>query len=517
VVTNHKDNMRSAVYSSETVLTPANVNSTNFGKVNFFAVDGKVDAQPLYLSNVSIGGVTRNVLYVVTEHGSAYAFDADTGAQLWKVSTLGVGESPSDPAGCTDAFTPEIGISATPVIDRTRGPHGALYLVAMSKTPPPNPSLSPTYFQRIHALDVATGAELFGGPQNIVASVPGSGAGGSSVSFDPFKYAERAALLMVNGVVYTTWSSHCDQVPYWGWIIGFDAATLQTAPALTLNITPNGTMGGIWMAGSGPAADNAGAIYLIVGNGTFDETLVNSFPVNKNFGNAYLKLSTTSGSLAVADYFTPYNTTSLSQNDADFGSGGALLLPDLVDNSTGTAITRHLAVGAGKDSNIFVLNRDSMGKFSSSATTYSNTYQTVSGALAGGVFSKPTYFNVNGTPYLYYGAVGDRLKAFQITNARISATPSSQTTNTFGYPGTTPSISANGIDNGIVWAVENNSTAAILHAYNATNLAEIYNSNLAASSRDQFGPGNKFIAPIIANGRVYVGTQTGVAVFGLLP
>jgi hypothetical protein len=508
VVTNHKDNKRSAVYSSETVLTPANVNSTNFGKVNFFAVDGKVDAQPLYLSSVSIGGVTRNVLYVVTEHGSAYAFDADSGAQLWKTSTIGfvVGETPSDDTGCPDAVTPEIGITSTPVIDRTRGPHGALYLVAMSKSPPPSPGASAVYYQRVHALDIATGAELFGGPQAVVASVPGTGSGGSSVSFDPFRYMERAGLLMVNGVVYTTWSSHCDQDPYWGWIIGFNAATLQQATVL--NITPNGSRGGIWMAGSGPAADSAGTIYLIIGNGTFDETLnVNFFPVNANFGNAYLKLSTPNG-LAVADYFTTFNTTSQSANDTDFGSGGALLLPDLVDSA---GMTRHLAVGSGKDRNIYVVDRDSMGKFSSSAN---NNYQTVSGALAGGVFSKPAYFN----GMLYYGAIGDHLKALPINNALVSSTPSSQTSTTFGYPGTTPSISANGSTNGIVWAVENNSTAAVLHAYNASNLAlELYNSNQAPSGRDQFGPGNKFIAPIIANGRVYVGTRTGVAAFGLLP
>jgi hypothetical protein len=231
------------------------------------------------------------------------------------------------------------------------------------------------------------------------------------------------------------------------------------------------------------------------------------FPVSSNFGNAFLKLST-SGGLKVADYFATFDTVALSTADGDFGAGGALLLPDLVDSS---GATRHLAVGAGKDPHIYVVDRDSMGKFGSS----NKNYQTIGGVLASkGSFSKPVYFN----GVLYYGAVGDNLKALQINNALVSGSPSSQTAITFGYPGTTPSISSNGSSNGIVWAVENNSTAAVLHAYNATNLAlELYNSNQAPSGRDNFGPGNKFISPIIANGRVYVGTPNGVAAFGLLP
>jgi len=294
-------------------------------------------------------------------------------------------------------------------------------------------------------------------------------------------------------------------------VIGYSATSL--AQTSVLNITPNGSHGAFWMSGSGPAADSAGAIYLIAGNGTFDETLdASGFPSSDNFGNAFLKLST-SPRLTVGDYFTTFNTTSQSANDTDFGSGGALLLPDLVDS---TGLTRHLAVGAGKDKNIYVVDRDSMGKFSASGNNM-NAWQPVTTALTGGVFSKPAYFN----GMLYYGAVSDHLKALPIVNARVSATPASQTANTFGYPGTTPSISANGSANGIVWAVENTprntSTPAVLHAYDASNVAiELYNSNLAGT-RDQFGLGNKYITPIIANGRVYVGTQNGVAAFGLLP
>jgi hypothetical protein len=497
VVSYHKDNARTGQYNDETVLTPANVNATTFGKVAFFATDGKIDAQPLLLAGVTIPGVgVRDVLYVVTEHASAYAFDAASGMQLWKTSALGSGETPSDTLGCSQV-TPEIGITATPVIDRARN---AIYFVAMSKNG------SGTYFQRLHALDLTTGAELFGGPRTITGSYPGTGANSQNgrVVFDPKRYEARSGLLLLSGNVYVAWTSHCDQDPYTGWVMGFDAATL--AQSRIVNITPNGSRGAIWMAGAGLAADNAGAIYFISGNGTFGETLdVNGFPANGNFGNGLLKLSTTAGGLAVTDYFATFDTTSLSNADADFGSGGLLLMPDVQDAG---GRTRHLVVGAGKDAKIYVVDRDAMGKFSNSAN---NNYQTISGALGGGVFSKPAWFN--GT--LYYGAVGDRIKAFPFVSGRFATNPSSQSATSFTYPGATPSISSNGNSNGIVWAVENAGTA-VLHAYDANNLGrELYNSNQAANGRDQFGGGNKFIAPMIVNGRVYVGTPTGVAAFGL--
>jgi hypothetical protein len=284
--------------------------------------------------------------------------------------------------------------------------------------------------------------------------------------------------------------------------MAFDASTL--AQAAVLNLVPNGSEGGIWMSGAGPAADASGNVYLLEGNGTFDTTLdANGFPSQGDFGNAFVKLST-SGSLRVGDYFTMSNTVSESANDDDLGSGGALVLPDLLDDSGNL---HHLALGAGKDSIIYVVDRDQMGKFDPNTN---HDYQEV--ALPAGVFSMPAYFNST----VYFGAVGDSIKAFSITNAKLSASPTSQTANSFGYPGVTPAVSANGSMNGILWAVENSSTA-ILHAYDATNLGtELYNSNQAASGRDQFGAGNKFITPIIANGTVFVGTPNGVAAFGLL-
>ena len=497
VVTYHNDVARTGQNLNEAVLTPANVNSTTFGKLRSLPVDGKVDAQPLYLAQLAIGGATRNVLYVATEHGSVYAFDADAGTQLWQVSALGSGEVTSDTRGC-DQITPEIGITATPVIDRNAGTHGVIYVVAMSKS-------GSTYFQRLHALDVTTGAEMFGGPKNITASFPGTGDNSSNgnVIFDPAQYKERTALLLLNGVVYTTWASHCDIRPYNGWIMGYNQTTL--AQTSVLNLVPNGSEGAIWMADTGPAADSSGNIYLLDANGDFGTTLnASGFPSNGNYGNAFLKISSSAG-LAVADYFEMQNQQQENDSDADLGSGGALVLPDLTD---GSGNVRHLAVGAGKDGHIYVVNRDAMGKFNASSN---NIYQELSGVLGGGIFSMPAYFN--GT--LYYGAVGDAIKAFKITNAMLATGPASQTSNTFRYPGATPSISASGTNNAIVWAAEN-TTPAVLHAYDAGTLHELYNSN-QANSRDQLGAGNKFITPTIVNGKVYVGTTDSVGVFGLLP
>jgi len=299
------------------------------------------------------------------------------------------------------------------------------------------------------------------------------------------------------------WASHCDFSPYTGWVIAYSADTL--AQTSVLNLVPNGSEGAIWMAGAAPAADASGNIYTILGNGDFDTTLnASGFPTNENCGNCFAKISSTAP-MTLLDYFTPLNTVSESNGDVDFGSGGPLLLPDLVD---GTGKTRHLAVGSGKDANIYVLDRDNMGKFNGNVD---NIYQLISGQLSGGEYAKPSYFNNT----VYYGAVNDAIKAFPITNAMLATSPSSRSAHSFGYPGAAPSISASGTTNGIVWVVEN-SSPAVLHAYDATNLAtELYNSNQAANGRDQFSS-NKFITPMVANGKVYVGTSKSVAVFGLL-
>jgi len=497
VLTYHNDVARTGQNLNESTLTAANVNFANFGLLGNLSVDAGVDAEPLYASNLTLAGGVHNVLYVVTENDSVYAFDADTFAQLWHVSVLGANETASDNRGCGQV-SPIIGITSTPVIDLSAGTHGEIFVVAMSLDNGGN------YHQRLHALDLTTGGEIGSSPVTIQATFPTTS---GTTTFDPKQYKERAALLLLNGVIYTTWASHCDDGPYQGWIMGYNETTL--AQSGVLNVTPNGSEGAIWMAGDGPAADSSGNIYFLDANGTFDDTLNGSgFPEHGDYGNAFIKISTANNSLAVADYFTMYNTTSESNGDEDLGSGGEMLLPDLQDAQ---ANTWHLGVGAGKDGHVYVVNRDLMGKFNTNND--SAIYQEIdSNGLGGGVWSMPAYFN----NVVYYGAVGDHLRAFSIANAKLSTPASSLSSESFGYPGTTPSISANGTSSGIVWAVENNG-GGVLHAYDATNLAtELYNSNQAPNNRDNFAD-NKFITPMIANGKVYVGTPNSVAVFGVLP
>jgi hypothetical protein len=500
VTTQHNDNQRTGRNLEETILTQGNVNSTSFGLLFSTPVDGGIDAQPLYLSSVTISGATHNILYAVTEYDDIYAFDADSGAQLWRVSALLSGETPGLVAGCKQP--PTIGITSTPVIDRSSGPDGTIYIVATSM------NSSGTFFQRLHALDIATGAEEFGGPVTVTAQYPGIGEGSSGgyVMFNPAQYAERAGLLLLNGVIYTSWTSHCDDTPYTGWIIGYNETSLaQTA---VLNVTPNGGQGAIWQSGNGLAADNLGNIFFADANGTFDTTLNSKgFPNMGDQGNGIIRLSTTSGKLTVADYFNPYNTVEESNVDSDLGSGGVLLLPPLKDSSGNTW---NLAVGAGKDGNIYVVNRSNMGKFN--PNNDDAIYQELDGVLPGGMWASPALFG----PNVYFGPNGSNLRQFPLTDAKLASTPASKSAIKFTYPGTTPSISANGSKNGIVWAIQH-STPAVLHAYDPANLAtEFYNSSQAAGGRDQFGDASHFGTPTIVNGKVYVGTTTGVAVFGLL-
>ena len=500
VVTYKNDLGRTGQNLTESVLTLANVNAASFGQQHLLAADGKVDAQPLYLSGLSVQGAVHNVVYLATEADSVYAYDADSGALLWHVSLLPPGESVNDlPPYACDQVLPTIGITATPVIDRNAGAHGTIFVVAMSVA-----SASATYHQRLHALDVTSGAELPNSPVDITATFPMQG---GVTPFEPAQYEERAALLLSQGTLYTSWTSHCDVAPYTGWIIAFSESTLMRTAVL--NVAPNsgGTGPSIWMSGGGPAVDAAGNIYLLTANGVFETTLdTQGFPNGGDYGNSFLKLTLAGGSLAVSDYFTMYNELSESAADVDLGSGGILLLPDQTD-AGGTV--RHLAIGAGKDGNLYVVNRDSMGRFTAGTN---NIWQQLSGVLGAGIWSSPAYFNAT----VYYGPVNGPLSAFALHAALLDAGPTAASPGSFAYPGTSPVVSANGTSNAIVWAHEN-SDPAVLHAYDAGNLAhELYNSSQAADGRDQFGPGNKFITPAVADGKVFVGTQSGVAVFGLL-
>jgi len=494
ILTYHDDNSRTGLNSNETALTPANVNATQFGKLGTLPVTGLVDAEPLYAGGLTINGATHNVVFVATEHDMVYAFDADTFAQLWSANMLAnyPGEttvSTSDVGNCPQVY-PELGITSTPVIDLSAGPNGTIFVVAMSKDSGGN------YHQRLHALDLTTGADRMT-PAEIQATYPNAS---GTTTFDPHQYEERAALLALNGAIYTTWTSHCDNPPYTGWVMGYSESNLQQISVL--NLTPNGSDGAIWMAGDGPAADSSGNIYLLTGNGTFDTSLnANGFPQNGDYGNSFVKLSTAGNSLSVADYFSMSNTVSESAGDQDFGSGGVLLLPQLSNGGT----TYNLAVGAGKDGNMYVVNRDNMGKFNSSNDNA--IYQQLNGALPGGMWSAPAYFNNS----LYYGPSNHPLVAFPISNAKVASSPSSQSSATFGYPGTTPSISSDGTANGIVWAIQNGNTTGTLHAYDATDLSnQLFGATFPTNSAD------KFVTPLIANGKVYVGTPNAVVVFGLL-
>jgi len=499
VVTHHYDAMRSGTNSHEQTLTPANVNSTTFGKVAEFSVDGQIDGQILYLNQVAIPSVgNKNVLYFATENDSVYAVDADSisGAAatvLWKTRTLPAGDVPlsSNDAGC--GYINPVGIMSTPVIDRSRN---AIYTVASSK------NSSGTVTHRLHALNLATGAELFGGPTPITATFPGTGgnSNGTTVTFLSKAQQERAALLESNGRIYTAWSGYDgDCGKYSAWVISFSAASLAQTGAIDL--VPSTSGAGIWLGGGGLAADSAGNVFFPTGNAFGGNT-----PGIKNdYGDTFVKLGP-NVPLTVADYFAPSIAISDDNLDEDLGSAAALLLPDLAD-SGGT--TRHLAFVAGKDQQMYVVDRDNMGQYSAITD---NVYQEF--AKDGHEnFSSPIYFNGR----VYVGPSGMALRAFTVSLAKLSASPTSQTAFTFGSNGTVPSASANGTSNGIVWALDRESRT--FFAYDATDLTKIlYTSDQAAGGRDNFSNvGGHFITPMVANGRVYFGTATTVAVYGLLP
>ena len=495
VVTHHYDVSRSGVNSTETLLTTSNVNSTTFGKKGEFTVDGQIDGQALFLSQLAIPGQgNKDILYVATENDTVYAVDAQSisgssATIVWQTRVLPNGETPATSLPCGN-ISPN-GITAAPVIDRSRN---AIYVEAMSQNSAGN------IIHRLHALDLTNGSELFGGPTTITATYPGTGgnSSGGVVTFDPRVQHDRAALLESGGSIYTAWSGLWgDCGPYSAWVIAFDAGTLKQAGAIDL--VPNNSGGGMWMGGGGPAADTSGNVYVISGNGFGDTPGTNS-----SYGNSFVRLSTSAG-LKVGDYFTPFNTSAEDSADQDFGSAGPLLLPDLVDANN---MTRHLAVGAGKDGNLYVLDRDNLGKFNS---TKDNVYQEFT-LSSGENHSSPIFFN----NMVYICPENNTLKAFAVSYARLATSPSSQSAHVFGSNGAVASISASGNAQGIVWALDWG--AGILFAYDATDLTkELYDSNQAAANRDHLSAvGGHFITPMVANGRVYIGTGTSVAVFGLL-
>ena len=500
---------------NETTLTPAVVgNTTTFGKKFSQPVDGFIYAQPLYAPNVAISGKgTHNVVFVATEGDSVYAFDADsnTGANanpLWQASLIDTahgataGETTVDSnrdLGCSDLI-PQVGITGTPAIDPSTN---TMYVETKSRE-----ADGTTFVHRLHALDISTGNEKAGGPSTINATVAGTGDGSNTIVFDALNHMDRPGLLLVNGVVFLGYASHCDTQPYHGWVFAYDATTL--AQKSVINLTPNGGLGGVWMSGQGLAADSQANVFVSTGNGSFDTS-----GTVLDFGDSIVKLSLASGALKVTDYFTPFDQDFLAATDTDVSSGGVLLLPDQAGNH------RHELVQVGKEGTIYVVDRDQMTAnnlhYCANCNSDTQIVQELPGAL-GGMWSSPAYWNNN----VYFWGSFDQLRQYSITAGGLGVTPTAVGAIGLRYPGATPAISANGTAGAIVWAIDSTGfrlpNPAVLHAFDATNVAnELYNTTMAANSRDKAGNAVKFTVPTIANGKVYIGTQTELDVYGTLP
>jgi len=510
-LTYHNDNSRTGQNNLEPALTTGSVNSGQFGKLFSEPVDGYVYAQPLWMPGVTISGQgVHNVVFVATEHDSVYAFDADQalGGPLWHTSFINPGAGiTSVPKGDVEVgvdLSPEAGITAAPVIDSARG---VLFVVARTKEVS-GPTVS--YVHRLHALDITSGNEMPGSPVLISASVPGTGYDNVNgvVSFGGKRHNNRAALLLVNGVVYVAFAALEDIDPYHGWVLGYDENTL--AQVTVFNDTPNGQKGGIWQGGGGLLADSNGNIYLSTGNGTFD--------ANKggvDYGTAFLKLTPNGSTLKVVDYFSPFNQKilNLESINADLASSGPLLLPDQ------NGPVAHLALACGKTGTLYLMNRDNLGQYNASTDQIQQAlYSTIGvSALPTGNWGTPAYFQGQ----VYIAGVKDPVKQFSISQSLLSAGPLAVSLRAFGYPGVNPVISSNGALNGIVWIADESANASsrplVLRAYDAANIShELYNS-AQAGKRDTAGPAVKFGSPTVANGKVYLGTQTEVDVYGLLP
>jgi hypothetical protein len=503
VYTYHNDLARDGANTQEYALSPSAVSTSTFGKLFSCTVDGAIYAQPLWDANLNLNGGMHNVVFVATQHESLYAFDADANpcVTLWHVNlidtnhggTAGETSVPSGPSGNLVGagygdITPEVGVTGTPVIDPSTN---ILYVVSKSVS-----SNGTSFYQRLHAIDLATGNEKYSQPANITSSItfPGTGDGGSTVSFNTRQQNQRAGLALVNGVVYVAWASHEDRAPYYGWIVGFNASTL--AVASVLNVSPNAQYSGIWMGGGAPSADNNNNIYLITGNGAFDAA--NASSPNNDYGDSFLQLS---GNLGVSSYFTPSDQANDNANDVDFGSGGAAVILNLASGAL-----KHLVVGGGKDGTVYLLNGDSMGGLGDSNARQHFNIGTEIHAI-GAFWNNNLYIAASNAPLFSY--------SFNTSTDLFNTSFASESSINYTWPGPSPSVSAEGSNNGVVWALDDSryctqqSTGcgpAVLHAYDATNLAaELWNSSQAGG--DTAGNAVKFTIPTVANGKVYVGTR----------
>lgn len=559
VTTHHNDLSRDGVNTQEYALNANDVNPTTFGKLFSCATataseaqvgEGAIFTQPLWMPSLIIAGGVHNVIFVATQHDTVFAFDADANpcVTYWQVNLLDAvhggtsGETPVswNNVGCqcgVGDIYPEVGVTGTPVIDPTSN---TIYLVSKSQS-----STTGTFYQRLHALDLASGNEKFSAPVNIAASVVGVGDGGSTVFFNPQMENQRLGLALAAGTVYVGWSAHEDAAPWHGWLFGYSAADVQQQVAV-FNTSPNAQAGGIWAGGGAPAIDSDGNIYFSTGNGTYDASLT-GMPGNNDYGDTVLKLTSFLGStsngqnLNIADWFTPDDQSCLANSDTDLGAGEPILLPDQ------TGPIAHLLVEMGKEGVVYLLNRDNMGQLQANNCSGGNgeIVQTFLGSSSG-FYGTPAFWQNN----LYFGGsldsagAGDYLKIFSFNpeTGLFDTAPSSQSEHYYNFPGASPSVSSQGSANGIVWAIDASAYGyanpngiggincfqvpvpsecagpAVLHAYTATNLAEEYwNSTMAAGNRDQAGNAVKFVPPTVANGKVYVSTRTEVDVYGLLP
>jgi hypothetical protein len=498
VYTYHNDAARDGANIQEYALTPANINTTSFGKLASCAVDGAIYGQPLWVANVAVSGVKHNVVFVTTQHDTLFAFDGESNScvTLWSINLIDAahggtsGEAPV-PSGSVGNgagdIQPEVGVNGTAVID---GSNGTLYVVSKSID-----STLSTFYQRLHAIDITSGAEKSGSPVLIAGSFPGTGSGGSSVAFSAKQENQRAGLALVNGTVFVAWGSHEDASPWYGWVIGYLYSSGSWSQSAVFNSTPNVGGGGIWMGGGAPSVDASNHLYFLTGNGGFDAN--NASAPNDDYGDSLLQAD---ASLNVTSYFTPSDELADDQSDRDFGSGGAAVLADLPAGNTVT----HALVCGGKDGTLYVLNRDLLGGFGDSAAVQPL-------AFGHGLFSTPALWNNR----LFAAGSGGPLTSYQLNTSTAQFTLGTSSSHAYGFPGSTPSVSAAGTQNGVVWVLDTHSYCtrqsaacgpAVLYAYDAANLSnELWNSSLNAA--DAAGNAVKFSVATVANGRVYVATR----------
>lgn len=499
ITTAQVDNARTGAYLKETTLTPQNVNPQQFGKLFTFRVDGDIYAQPLFVPGVEIPGKGKHdVIYIATEHDSVYAFDAygNPSTPLWHVNFLAIGSTtiPERDVQCFFIST-EIGITSTPVIDLKTG---TLYVLARTKGQ--HLFSANEYHQQLHALAITSGVEKLGGPVEIQAAVNGKGDGSKNgrVNFEPLRENPRAALLLSNGTVYLSWASSCDVGPYHGWVIAYDARTLKQRAVF--NDSPDADDGGIWASDTGIAADQDGNVFAATGNGRFDAA-----KGGRDYGDSLLKLHLDGSGLGVRDYFTPFNEQHLNVTDNDLGSGGPVLLPDQVGPYP------HLAIVGGKAPVLYVINRDHMGHFQPDSD--SHAIQTI--PTNGGIFGATAYWNQN----VYLLSDADVLRDYEVRNGKLVYKAASAFS--LRDHAATPTVSANGDKEGIVWIVSSKGwnspdRTAVLYAVDASNVAhELYNTE-QNPSRDRAGLALRFNIPTIVNGHVYIGAKHEVDVYGLL-